>query len=97
MKENRFASRLVELQQDQRLVESGADSIVRPPMYVAFSILLVAAPVVLGSGYSLIPALCIPLLLTFRIISKAIALRTGLAGYDLYRKKVRFRLLPVSC
>jgi protein-S-isoprenylcysteine O-methyltransferase Ste14 len=94
MKDNSYASRVVEIQKDQNLIDSGTYSIVRHPMYLAFSIIFCVSPLVLGSLYSLLPALCIPVLLTFRIRNEEKVLRNGLAGYELYMKKVKYRLVP---
>jgi protein-S-isoprenylcysteine O-methyltransferase Ste14 len=94
MKQNAYASRVVEIQQHQKLIDTGTYSIVRHPMYLAFSILFCVSPIVLGSFFSLIPAACIPVLLTFRIRNEEQVLSKGLAGYDQYMKKVKYRLIP---
>jgi protein-S-isoprenylcysteine O-methyltransferase Ste14 len=94
MRENHFATRVVEIQENQRIIDTGTYSIVRHPMYLAFTLLFMASPIVLGSWYSLIPALGIPFLLTFRIRDEEKVLRNGLVGYDLYMQKVIFRLIP---
>jgi protein-S-isoprenylcysteine O-methyltransferase Ste14 len=94
LKQNSFASRVVELQSNQMLIDSGAYSIVRHPMYLAATVILVFAPILLGSWYALIPALAFPALLTWRIRNEEQVLKTGLPGYDEYMKKVKYRLLP---
>jgi protein-S-isoprenylcysteine O-methyltransferase Ste14 len=94
MKENRFASRVVEIQEDQKIIDTGIYSIVRHPMYLSFTIIFLMSPLVLGSLFSLIPALGIPFLLTFRIRGEEEVLRGGLVGYDKYMEKVKFRLIP---
>ncbi len=94
LKQNSFASRVVEVQSKQFVIDSGAYSIVRHPMYLAVTIIFVLAPILLGSWYALIPALAVPTLLTFRIRNEEQVLRTGLLGYDQYMKKVKYRLLP---
>jgi protein-S-isoprenylcysteine O-methyltransferase Ste14 len=94
MRQNSFASRVIEIQQGQRLIDTGTYSVVRHPMYLGFSLLFGIAPIVLGSVYSLIPALCIPFLLTFRIRNEEHLLKNGLAGYDSYAARVKYRLIP---
>ncbi len=94
MKQNSYASRVIEIQEEQKLIETGMYSIVRHPMYLAFSIIICSSPVILGSLYTLIPAFCIPFLVTFRINNEEIVLKNGLKGYDLYMSKVKYRLMP---
>lgn len=94
MRQNSYASRVVEIQKNQEVIDSGLYSVVRHPMYLAFSVIFVLSPIVLGSWYSLIPAACIPILLTFRISNEEKVLMAGLKGYDAYVKKVRYRLIP---
>jgi protein-S-isoprenylcysteine O-methyltransferase Ste14 len=94
MKQNSYASRVVEIQRDQKLIDTGSYAVVRHPMYSAFAIMFCASPLVLGSYWSLIPAFCIPLLLTFRIRNEEDVLIRGLKGYRKYTKKVRYRLVP---
>ena len=94
LKENRFALRVVEIQKDQKIIDTGTYSVVRHPMYLAFTVIFSVSPLVLGSLYSLIPAICIPFLLAFRIRKEEEVLRNGLVGYDHYIKKVRYRLIP---
>lgn len=94
MKQNSFSSRVIEIQVEQKVIETGAYSIVRHPMYLAFSIIFVIAPITLGSLYAVIPGCVIPLLLTFRINNEEEVLKKGLIGYDDYMKKVKYRLIP---
>jgi protein-S-isoprenylcysteine O-methyltransferase Ste14 len=94
MRENSYASRVVEIQEDQKLIDTGLYGVIRHPMYLAFLIVFLFAAMVLGSWYALIPAFCIPILVTFRIRDEEKRLLAGLKGYDEYTKKVRFRLIP---
>jgi protein-S-isoprenylcysteine O-methyltransferase Ste14 len=94
MIQNIYASHSVEIQEGQRLIDTGFYSIVRHPMYLAFLIILSSSPVVLGSYYSFIPVFFIIILLTFRIRNEEEVLEKGLKGYDSYMKRVRFRLMP---
>ena len=94
LKENSFAIRVVEIQYGQKIIDTGAYSVVRHPMYLALTIIFTVSPLILGSLYSLIPALCIPFLLAFRIRKEEEVLRNGLIGYDRYTRKVKYRLVP---
>ena len=94
MKQNTYASRVVEIQDKQKLIDTGLYSFVRHPMYLGATILFGFAPLVLGSYYALIPMLFIPLLLIIRIRNEEKVLAAGLKGYDEYMKKVKYRLLP---
>jgi len=94
MKQNSYASRVIEIQEDQKVIDTGMYSIVRHPMYLAFSIIFCCWPFILGSLWSLMPAACIPFLITFRIRNEEEVLKTGLSGYEAYMQKVRYRLIP---
>jgi protein-S-isoprenylcysteine O-methyltransferase Ste14 len=94
MKKNIFTSRVIEIQEDQEVIDTGLYSIVRHPMYLAFSVIFFFSPVILGSLYSLIPAVCILILLTFRIRNEEKVLKNELKGYFEYIKKVKYRLIP---
>ncbi len=94
IKENAFASRIVELQKGQKVVSTGPYAIVRHPMYTAFSVMVVGMALALGSLYALLPAALAILGLIARTVLEDRELQKGLAGYREYAKKVRFRLLP---
>jgi protein-S-isoprenylcysteine O-methyltransferase Ste14 len=94
MFQNRYASRVIEIQNEQRLIDTGLYSVVRHPMYLAATILYLASSLVLGSYYALIPMSFLPFLLAFRIINEEKVLLNGLPGYKEYLKKVRYRLIP---
>ena len=94
MKQNTYASRVVEIQDEQKLIDTGLYSFVRHPMYLAATILYLFIPLVLGSFYGLIAAVFIPMLLIIRIMNEEKVLVNGLKGYDEYMKKVKYRLFP---
>ena len=94
MKQNSFSSRVIEVKPEQKVIDNGAYSIIRHPMYFAFTIIFVFAPIILGSWYALIPATGIPFLLTIRIKNEEEVLKKELMGYDEYIKKVKFKLIP---
>lgn len=94
MRENAYLSRTVEVQQDQKVVDTGLYGIVRHPMYAATVLLYLAMPIVLGSWYALLAMLVYPILIVFRIRNEEKVLENGLAGYAEYKAKVKYRLIP---
>jgi protein-S-isoprenylcysteine O-methyltransferase Ste14 len=94
MIQNSYASRVIEIQENQRVIDTGLYSVVRHPMYMSATIMFTACPLVLGSYYALIPIVLLPPLLAYRIINEERVLLTGLAGYAEYTMQVRFRMIP---
>ncbi len=94
MVQNRYASRTIKLQDGQTVVDSGLYSVVRHPMYLAGSVLFIASALVLGSYYALLWALLLPCLLVYRIRNEERLLVAGLAGYEDYTRRVKYRLVP---
>lgn len=94
MLQNRYASRVIEIQNEQKLIDTGLYSFVRHPMYLSATILYIASSIVLGSYYALIPMLLLPFLLAYRIKNEEKVLLKGLPGYDEYMKRVKYRMIP---
>jgi len=94
LRENRFASRVVEVEQGQRVISTGPYAIVRHPMYVGMLLLYLACPLALGSAWAFIPALLMIPVLVLRILSEEKILLKDLPGYAEYVQKVKYRLLP---
>jgi protein-S-isoprenylcysteine O-methyltransferase Ste14 len=94
MRQNSYASRVIEIQNGQKLIDTGLYSVVRHPMYMAASLMYLAMPLVLGSFYAVLPLLLLPLLLGFRIVNEEKVLRAGLPGYEEYTRRVKYRLIP---
>ena len=94
LRENSYASRVVEVAQGQKVIQSGPYAIVRHPMYVAVFGIYLASPLVLGSYWALIPAALIVPIIIMRILNEERMLREELPGYAEYTRKVRHRLLP---
>ena len=94
MKENSYLSRTIEVQEGQKVVETGLYGIVRHPMYMSTLFLFLAMPLVLGSVISfLIMLLYIPLIAK-RIRNEEQVLEEGLEGYKEYKKKVKYKVIP---
>lgn len=92
--QNSYASRVVEIQEGQQLIDTGLYSIIRHPMYSASIILYLSIPLVLGSYYALIPMALSCLELIARIKDEEEMLKAGLDGYTAYTQRVRYRLIP---
>lgn len=91
---NSYASRTVEVDEDQKVIVTGPYAIVRHPMYSGVTILYIMSPLALGSYWVVIPALMIIPLLVARILSEERILAKELTGYKEYQQKVKYRLLP---
>lgn len=94
LRENSYASRVVEVQEGQKVISTGPYAVVRHPMYVAVLGTLLSTPVALGSWWAVIPALPLIPLLVARIRSEERMLVADLDGYDEYALRVRYRLVP---
>ena len=92
---NSFASSTVEISSGQTVISTGPYGIVRHPMYSASLLLFAGIPLALGSWWGLIPAGLILPILAARLLAEESFLVRSLAGYVDYRKKVRWRLLPL--
>ena len=87
-------SRTVEVQENQKVIDTGLYGIVRHPMYTSTILLFLAMPLVLGSWVSFAIMLLFPVVIVFRIRNEEKVLEAGLAGYREYKQRVRYRLLP---
>ena len=94
LRENTYLSRTVEIQDNQKVIDTGLYGIVRHPMYSATILMFVSIPVVLGSLISLVIFLIYPFIIAKRIGNEEEVLEKGLEGYSDYKKKVRYRLIP---
>ena len=94
LRENAYLSRTIELQEGQKVVDTGLYSIVRHPMYSAVTLLFLSIPLVLGSWWALLVFLPFPVLLAARIKNEEALLLQGLEGYREYTQRVRWRMIP---
>ena len=92
--ENRYASRVVEVADEQKVISSGPYAVVRHPMYVGTIFLYILSPLALGSYWAMIPAVLIIPLLALRILDEEALLKRELPGYSEYTRRVRYRLIP---
>jgi protein-S-isoprenylcysteine O-methyltransferase Ste14 len=94
LRENMYLSRTIEVQEDQKVIDTGLYGIVRHPMYMVTVFLFLSMPLVLGSVLSFVIMLCYIPIIVKRIRNEEQVLAKGLKGYEEYRKKVRCRLIP---
>lgn len=94
MQVNSFASRVIEIASDQKVIDTDVYAVVRHPMYVGAILLYLASPLALGSYWAVIPALGIVPILVARIKDEETALEKDLPGYFEYKQKTKYRLIP---
>ena len=94
MRENAYLSRKVEVQEGQKVVDTGLYGVVRHPMYAITIWLFLSIPVVLGSWWSLLCFTPYVIIIAVRIVNEEKVLESGLDGYADYKKRVKYRLVP---
>ena len=94
LRENTYLSRTIEVQEGQKVIDTGLYGVVRHPMYMATTVLFLVMPLVLASPISfLVMLLYIPVIVK-RIRNEESVLEAGLPGYTEYKQRVKYRLLP---
>ena len=93
-RENRYASRIVEVEQGQNVISSGPYAMIRHPMYLGAILLYVLSPLALGSYWAMIPSILIIPVIVARIWNEESVLARDLKGYQEYMQKTRYRLIP---
>jgi len=94
MRENAYLSRTVKVEEGQNVVDTGLYGIVRHPMYAVTIELFMMMPLVLGSWYAMIVFAFYPAAIVVRLKDEEELLTRELPGYEDYKKKVKWRLLP---
>ena len=94
LKENAYLSRTIEVQKEQKVVDTGLYGIVRHPMYTITIFLFLSMPLVLGSLISFVVFLAYPVIIAKRIINEEAVLEKDLDGYTEYKKKVKYKIIP---
>ncbi len=95
MRENAYLSRTIEVQEGQRVVDSGLYGLVRHPMYGATLLMFLSMPLILGSLYSLIVMLAYIPIIGARMRNEEMVLEAGLEGYKEYKQRVRYKVIPL--
>lgn len=94
MRENAYLARTIKVEDGQRVIDTGLYGIVRHPMYAATILLFSMIPLILGSWYAALIFLAYPAVIVARIRNEEAVLTAQLAGYEEYKAKVRYRLIP---
>lgn len=94
LRENTYLSRTIEVQEGQKVIDTGLYGIVRHPMYSVTLLLFLSMPLVLGSIYSFVIFLVYPFIIAKRIKHEEEFLERELNGYTEYKQKVKYRLIP---
>jgi protein-S-isoprenylcysteine O-methyltransferase Ste14 len=94
MRENAYLSRTIQVQEGQKVVDTGLYGLVRHPMYMATLLLFLMIPLILGSWYALILFMAYPAIIIIRLKDEEALLAKELPGYAQYMQKVKYRLIP---
>lgn len=94
MRENAFLSRTIEIQENQKVVDTGLYGVVRHPMYSATLLMFLSIPLILGSLISFVIMLAYIPIIAARMRSEEKILEEGLEGYKEYKQKVRYKVIP---
>lgn len=94
LRENEYLSRTIEVQEDQKVVDTGLYGIVRHPMYMTTLFLFLSMPLILGSLISFLIMLAYIPIIAKRIRNEEAVLERGLDGYADYKRRVRYKVIP---
>lgn len=94
LRENAYLSRTIEVQKNQKLIDTGLYKIVRHPMYAVTILLFLTMPLILGSFISFIIFLIYPIIIAKRIKNEEKVLEKDLVGYADYKNKVKYKVIP---
>lgn len=94
LRENTYLSRTIEVQENQKVIDTGLYGIVRNPMYAVTILLFLTIPLVLGSIISFIIFLIYPIIIGKRIKNEEKVLEKDLKGYTEYKKKIKYKVIP---
>ena len=94
LRENMYLSRIIEVQENQKVIDTGLYGIVRHPMYLSTILLFLSIPLVLGSLFSFLIFMIYPFIIAKRIKNEEKVLEEGLKGYLEYKEKVRYKMIP---
>lgn len=94
LRENTYLSRTIKVVEGQKVISTGLYGVVRHPMYFATILLFLAMPLVLGSIVSFIVFLVYPFIIAARIKNEEKVLSRELEGYEEYKQKVKYRMIP---
>ena len=93
-RENHYAARVVEVEQGQKVIDTGPYAIVRHPMYLGILVLYIVSPLALGSYWAVLPMLLMIPILVARLRNEETVLVRDLPGYADYMQRTKYRLVP---
>ena len=96
MRENAFLSRTIEIQENQKVIDTGLYGVVRHPMYSATLLMFLSIPLILGSIISFAIMLAYIPIIAVRMNNEEKVLEEGLEGYKEYKKKVKYKVIPFA-
>ncbi len=94
LRENTFLSRTIEVQENQKVIDTGLYGIVRHPMYSATLALFLSMGIILGSLISFAILLLYIPIIAKRMKNEEKVLEDGLEGYKEYKSKVKYKVIP---
>ncbi len=94
LRENAYLSRTIEVQENQKVIDTGLYGIVRHPMYAVTILLFLSIPLILGSIISFFVFLIYPIIIAKRIKNEEEVLEKNLKGYKEYKNKVKYKMIP---
>ena len=94
LRENMYLSIIIEIQENQKVIDTGLYSVVRHPMYSSTILLFLSTPFILGSLFSFLIFMLYPIIIANRIKNEEQVLEQGLKGYSEYKKKVKYKVVP---
>lgn len=94
MVQNAFASKILDINKNQTLIDTGLYGHIRHPLYTGAIIMIIPLPIALGSWYGIIPAIIGSIALIIRIRFEERMLIEGMDGYEEYRNRVKYKLIP---
>ena len=95
LRENTYLSRTIEVQENQKVIDTGLYGIVRHTMYAVTILLFLTIPLILGSIISFIIFLIYPIIIAKRIKNEEKVLERDLKGYKEYKNKVKYKIIPL--
>ena len=93
-RENQYAARVVEVEQGQKVIDTGPYAVVRHPMYLGVLVMYIFSPLALGSYWAMLPMLLMIPILAARLLNEETVLLRDLPGYADYRQRTKYRLVP---
>ena len=94
LRENTYLSRTIEIQDNQKVIDTGLYGYVRHPMYAVTILLFLTIPLILDSVISFVIFLIYPIIISKRIKNEEMILEKDLKGYTEYKKKVKYKIIP---